>query len=124
MAAANWPEGVNKKAYGQDSSYAENRVELEYKSGRTCYYRKNSTERQDHTVNMGFDDARPVSGTKTEFRLFLSWFENTIKGGTVPFYFPDVTVRDGHTERLYYMKETPTWSGQRRKEVTFTLREA
>lgn len=124
MIAANWPEGVNKKAYGQDSSYAENREEVEYKSGRRIYYRKNSTERQTHAVNMAFDDARPVSGSKTEFRVFLSWFEDVIKGGTVPFYFPDVTVRDGQTSRLYYMKEPPTWSGQKTKEVSFTLEDA
>ena len=65
-----------------------------------------------------------MSGTLTEFRLFLRWFRDTIKGGTVPFYFPDVDVRDGKTERLYYMKETPTWSGQRKKEVSFTLEDA
>ncbi len=124
MVPANWPAGVNKKAYGQDSSYDENREEVEYKSGRRIYYRKNSIERQTHAVNLSMDDKKPISGSKTEFRVFLAWFENDIKGGTVPFYFPDVTVRDGQTERLYYMKETPTWSGQGRKEVTFTLEDA
>lgn len=123
MTIQHWPSNVNTRAYGQDSSYKENRDELEFKSGRRVYYLKTSTARKTHSVSLKFDDEIIVSGGKTEFGLFLNFFETTIKSGTVPFYFPDVTIRDGATVRAYTMSETPTWSGQKVKEVTLTLEE-
>lgn len=123
METQNWPQGVNKKAYGADNGFAENREAVEYKSGRRVYYLRNSVARKTHAVTMKFDDVTIVSGGKTEFGLFMHFFETTIKSGTVPFYFADLSNK-GVGERLYYMIETPQNKGQREKIVTFTLEEA
>lgn len=123
METKNWPQGVNTDAYGADNGYVDNRETVEYKSGRRAYYRKNSVERKTHAVSMKFNDSVIVSGGKTEYGLFKDFFENELKGGTLPFYFPDVSNK-GNGLRLYYMAETPRDKGLRTKEVTFTLEEA
>lgn len=123
MSYPNWPTGVNTKAYGMESGWSDNREEVEFKSGRRVYWLKNSEARKTHSVMMTFDDKTAISGALTEWQVFQNWFKNTIKSGTVPFYFPDLSNK-GTGTRLYYMTETPTAKGQEKKEASFTLEEA
>jgi len=124
MTIHSWATGVNNKAYGQSSQFVDNKETVELKSGRKIYYLKNSAARKTHSVVMRFDDDAIVSDSKTEFELFIYWWETEIKSGTEPFYFPDITLKDGTTNRAYYMSDNPAYAGQKTKEVKFTLEDA
>lgn len=119
--AQEWNPNVNKKAYGADGGYTENTERVEFKSGRTVFYRKNSTARKTHALNFYFDDKKDVYG-KTEFQWFLEWYEVTVQCGALSFYFPDVSAGTGTRE--YYITEAPKWRGQAQKEVSMTFEEA
>lgn len=116
-----WSKYVNKNFYGQDGSYNENTEKIEFKSGRTIEYLKNSTPKKNHSLNLTVKDkgTKKTDG-KTEFEHFLDWFENTVKSGTVPFYLTDIITGNG--EKLYKIK-VDGWSGQSRKEINLTLEE-
>ena len=70
--AAEWNKNVNKNFYGQDGNYKDNRETIEFKSGRTVYYQKNSTPKKTHAVNVQLADTgtKRIDG-KTEFEHFL-----------------------------------------------------
>lgn len=118
--AQNWSAYCNADAYGQDGGYEDSREEVKFKSGRTIFYNKNSRPKKTHALNFRFDDSRKTNG-RTEFEHFLDWYENTIKSGTIPFYLTDIITGNG--SKLYRLKETPSWSGQKYKEITLTLEE-
>ena len=120
--AAEWNEHVNKNFYGQDGNYKDNREAIEFKSGRTVYYQKSSAPKKTHAVNLQLADTgtKRIDG-KTEFEHFLDWYENTIKSGTIPFYLPDIITGKG--EKLYQLKNTPSWKGQQYKEIALTFEE-
>ena len=119
MAQA-WNTYVNTDAYGQDGGFKDNREQVDFKSGRTVYYLKNSKAPKTHAVQISMDDSTAVDG-KTEFEWFLYWWENTIKSGTLSFLFPDVITHSGTKE--YHMTESPAWKGQKKKEISFKLEE-
>lgn len=124
MADISWPGSLNTKVYGMESGWVDNREKLEYKSGRSVYYLKNSTPRKRHPIMMKFDDSKPLPGSSlTEWKYFQNWFENTIKSGALPFLFPDLSNK-GTGTRLYYMDEIGDGKGQREKKISFTLEEA
>ena len=120
--AEQWSAYVNTKFYGQDGGYNDNAETLEFKSGRTIKYMKNSAPKKTHAVNLRCND-RDADRTdgKTEFGWFLDWYENTVKSGTVPFRLADIATGTGTKE--YMLKEAPTWTGQGFKEVSMTLEE-
>ncbi len=120
--AKEWCEHVNKKFYGQDGGFKENTEKIEFKSGRTVLYLKNSRAAKTHTLNLQCADKGTdrIEG-KTEFEWFLYWFENEIKSGTESFMLPDIITGDG--EKEYMITEPPTWNGQRYKEISLTLQE-
>lgn len=119
--AEQWSEHVNTKFYGQDGGYKENTEKVEFKSGRTVEYLKNSVPKKTHALNLSVKDkgTKKTDG-KTEFEYFLEWYENTVKSGTVPFYLPDVIT--GSNTKLYKIK-VDGWTGQRNKEISITLEE-
>lgn len=119
--AQEWDVHVNKRAYGEDGSYAENTERVEFKSGRAVFYRKNSAAKKTHALNFQFDDVVKKEG-RTEFQWFLFWYEMTIQCGALSFYFPDVTTGDGTRE--YFITEVPSWNGQAKKEVSLQFEEA
>lgn len=123
MADIDWPQGVNQNAYGADDGYADNREEVQFKSGRRVYYLKNSVPRKTHSFMLKFDDSAVVSNSMTEWGLFKNWYENTIKSGTLPFWFRDLSNK-GTNERLYYMTEFGGAKGQKTKEASFVFEEA
>lgn len=120
--AAEWSAYVNTRFYGQDGSYKENTEKVEFKSGRTVEYLKNSVPKKTHALNLSLKDkGTPKTDGKTEFEHFLDWYENTAKSGTVPFYLTDIITGSGM--RLYKIK-VDGWTGQKYKEISLTLEEA
>ena len=120
--AEKWSEHVNHKFYGEDGNYKDNRKKVEFQSGRTIYYQNNSEPKKTHSVNLQLADTgtKKING-KTEFEHFLEWYENTIKNGTLPFYLPDIITGKG--EKLYQLKNTPSWKGLQYKEISLILEE-
>lgn len=123
MEYQSWHISVGTCFYGADYSYIDNREKLDFKSGRSVYYLKNSLPNRRITLNLMVNDSRYIGQTqKTEFQIFLDWYENTIKSGTIPFYLDNVVFKD-KGPRLYIMAEPPTWSGQKEKELNLVLEE-
>lgn len=121
MAKA-WDSHVNTDFYGQDGSYNDNTEEVEFKSGRKVKYLKNSLPRKTHALNLRCaDKGTPKLSGRTEFEWFLFWYENTVKSGTESFYLTDIVTGTGTKE--YRLAETPSWNGQRYKEVSIKLEE-
>ncbi len=118
--AVSWNSNVNTKFYGMDGNYKENRDEVEFKSGRKVYYLRNSLPKKAVALMLALDDKKLVN-SKTEFKWFLYWFENTCKSGTVPFTLSD--VMGSGQNKTYQFLDLPTWTGQKTKEITLTLEE-
>lgn len=119
--AAEWSAYVNADFYGQDGSYKNNTEKVEFKSGRTVEYLKNSVPKKTHALNLSLKDkGTPRTEGRTEFEHFLDWYENTAKSGTVPCSLTDIITGSG--TRLYKVK-VEGWTGQRNKEVSLTLEE-
>lgn len=118
--AQEWNSHVNTKLYGQDGGYNDNREKVEFKSGRTIFYKKNSAPKKTHALNLSLNDSAIVDG-KTEFQWFIYWYEYTIESGTLSFNLTDIVAHSGTKE--YLLTETPKWSGQRTKEINLTLEE-
>lgn len=120
--AQNWNSNVNTKFYGQDGGYNDNTEKVEFKSGRTVHYLRNSLPRKTHSLMLRCKDkgTAKISG-KTEFEWFLYWYENTVKSGALTFYLTDVITGSGTKE--YRFTETPSWNGQRYKEISLSIEE-
>lgn len=117
-----WSKHVNTDFYGQDGGYKDNTEKVEFKSGRTVRYLRNSVPKKTHAVNLRCaDKGTKKTDGKTEFEWFLDWFENTVKSGTEEFYLKDIVSGSG-TKR-YILAEAPTWSGQKYKEISLSLEE-
>lgn len=119
--AVSWSAYVNTRFYGQDGSYKDNTEKVEFKSGRTIEYLKNSVPKKTHALNLSLKDkGTPRTDGKTEFEHFLEWYENTAMSGTVPCSLTDIITGSG--TKLYRVK-VEGWTGQRNKEVSLTLEE-
>ena len=110
-----WPDGVNQKAYGMSIDYEDNKVEIEFDSGKKRTYLKNSSPKKEFSFNLKFDD----SGANSEFKKFLSWYDNVLLSGTQSFAFPNLITHEGTSE--YKMTDTPSARGQKYKEVSFSV---
>ena len=117
MAA--WPSNVNNDFYGLDGSPEENREQVKFKSGRTIYYKKNTTQKYTHAVKLRLDDAVKTDG-QTEFGRFLTWYYETNGSGTVAVSLTDLETKTGTKD---YFVTLNNWSGQRYKELSLTLEE-
>jgi len=112
-----WPAGVNTKAFGMTTGYVENTETVEMKSGRRVVYLKNSSPRKSFSFRLRMTD----DGSGSEYRTFLSWFENTAKSGAENITFPDLVSHSGTKE--YQFTEPPQATGQLYKEVTISVME-
>lgn len=119
MVYEEWSERINAKFYGYDGGFSENRNEVEFKSGRKVFYLKNSSPGTRAAVNIRFEDRKIIDG-KTEFGWFLDFWRNTLKSGTIPVKLPDFS---GGGDKLYWITEEPTWTGQKYKEVSLEFEE-
>lgn len=71
--AINWSEYCNTDFYGQDGGFVENTEKVEFKSGRTIEYLKNSRLKKAHALNLALKDkGTPKINGKTEFEHFLN----------------------------------------------------
>lgn len=119
--AINWSAYCNTDFYGQDGGYKDNTEKVEFKSGRTIEYLKNSAAKKTHALNLTLKDkGTPKTNGKTEFEHFLYWYENTAKSGTIPCYLTDIITGSGTKQ---YLIKVEGWIGQRNKEVSLTLEE-
>ncbi len=119
--AVKWSAFVNADFYGQDGKYKDNTEKVEFKSGRTIQYLKNSAAKKTHALNLSLKDkGTPKTGGKTEFEHFLYWYENTAKSGTIPCDLTDIITGSGTKQ---YRVKVEGWTGQRNKEVSLTLEE-
>ena len=119
--AINWSAYCNTDFYGQDGGYKENTEKVEFKSGRTIEYLKNSAAKKTHALNISLKDkGTPKTDGKTEFEHFLYWYENTAKSGTIPCNLTDIITGSGTKQ---YLIKVEGWTGQRNKEVSLELEE-
>ena len=112
--AVTWPSQVNTAAYGMDTGYEDNTEVIQMKSGRRVVYLKNSTPRRVFTFSLRMHDV----GASSEYKTFLSWYNNTARSGSETFTFPNLITHTGLGE--YMFNGTPTARGQRYKEVTIS----
>ena len=119
--AINWSAYCNTDFYGQDGGFVENTEKVEFKSGRTIEYLKNSRLKKNHSLNLALKDkGTPKINGKTEFEHFLEWYENTALSGTVPCNLTDIITGSGTKQ---YLIKVDGWTGQRTKEISLTLEE-
>ena len=119
--AQNWSKFVNKNFYGQDGSYKDNTETVEFKSGRTIRYLKNSVPKKTHAVNLRCKDKGTLKiDGKTEFEWFLNWYESTARSGAEPIYLTDITSGTGVKQ---YLIKVSGWKGQKYKEISLQLEE-
>ncbi|MCR5723462.1 MAG: hypothetical protein K6G80_00070 [Treponema sp.] len=118
MAAVSWPYGVNMKAYNATDGAVENTIELEFESGKTRTYNKNTRSRRAFSFNICCLNNNTAS---CEYVRFWTWWCDVLKGGANTFYFTDLLTKTGLTE--YRMTSTPSATGQRYKEITIEVEE-
>lgn len=117
MAVA-WPEGVNTNAYGMDIGSGSNVERIEFESGKSRTYLKNSVGKKRFSFLLSMVDDGPGS----EFLTFVAWWDNVLLSGSLSFLFPDLLTHSGLAE---YKPVNPEYGarGQLRKEVTLEVEE-
>lgn len=115
--AVSWPVGVNTDAYGMEATPINNVERIEFESGKARTYLKNSAQKYTFSFMLSLDD----SGAGSEYRLFVTWWNDTLKSGSLSFYFPDLITHSGNTE--YRMVQNYSSAGQKRKEISLTVEE-
>ena len=115
-----WPAGVNQDAYGLDISGGANVEAVEFESGKSRTYLKNSAPKKVFSFLLSMDDVGPAS----EFKQFVEWFDDTLKSGSESFEFPDLLNRGmGDIEYRIIPGESYGASRQKRKEVSLSVEE-
>lgn len=121
--AQNWDSHVNRRAYGLSTGGVDNLQEIEFDSGRTVTYKRNSLTKKEHAVKFVFDDSQhdpeKLIDGKTEFQWFIRWLDVTLQGLTQSFYFDDIIAHTGVKE--YRLKDYPSFTGQKWKYATMTF---
>lgn len=115
--AVSWPSGVNTKAYGMDIGGGENTESVEFESGKSRTYLKNSAPKKVFSFLLYMDDV----GSSSEFKTFVAWWEQVLLSGSLSFYFPSLVSLSGLKE--YRPTETYSASGQHKKEVSISVEE-
>lgn len=116
MAVA-WHPDVNQRAYGMDTSPINNVERVEFESGKARTFRKNTAVKKSHSFMLTLKD----DGDDSEYKKFLLWWDTTLQGGALSFWFPDLITHDGDTE--YRPLEDFSATGQLYKEITMTVEE-
>ena len=114
-----WATGVNKTILESSSILVGENATLQEEtlSGKKISILKGSFVPTKYSIEMEFDWEKPVRDGKTEYQLFLEWYEYRHKFGTVPFIFPKIIyspktgikIEDENTlcEYEYYKIEGP-----------------
>ena len=112
-----WPATVNTDAYGMESTPIENVERIEFESGKSRTYLKNSAQKKQFSFLLTMKDV----GASSEYKDFVEWWDNTLLSGSLSFGFPDLITHTGTTE--YRPIAVYSATGQKRKEVTLTVEE-
>jgi len=115
--AVSWSTMVNTKAYGMDTGGGENVESIEFESGKARTYLKNSVPKKVFSFVIRMNDV----GATSEYKYFLAWWDNTLLSGALSFYFNDLITHSGLKE--YRATQTYSVTGQKYKEVTFSVEE-
>lgn len=115
--AVSWPSGVNQDVYGMDIGGGDNVAKIEFESGKSRTYLKNSAPKKVFAFVIDMEDI----GASSEYKLFTSWWENTLLSGALSFYFPDLITHSGLKE--YRTTDTYSAVGQKHKEVKLSVEE-
>ena len=115
--AVNWPDGVNNKVYGLSTTMNDNLQVQTFESGAKRTWLKNSVTKKKFSFLLLFSDR----GSDSEFKKFLSWYDNVCLSGSISFYFLNLISKSGVKE--YKFTEVPTIKGNIFKEVSFDLEE-
>jgi len=116
MAVA-WSASVNTNAYGLDIGGGDNVERVEFESGKSRTYLKNSVPKKLYSFILSMEDV----GSSSEFKAFVTWWENTLLSGSLSFLFPNLITHSGTSE--YRPTGTYSANGQKRKEVTISVEE-
>lgn len=112
-----WPAAVNQDAYGLDISGGNNVESIQFESGKARTYLKNSAPKKVFSFLLSMEDASASS----EFDAFIAWWDGALQSGALSFGFPDL-MGSGVTKE-YRCTESYSASGQKRKEVAFSVEE-
>ena len=115
--AVSWPSGVNTDAYGMDTGGGDNVTYVEFESGKARSYLKNSAPKKVFSFVIAMED---IGGT-SEYKTFLTWWDTVLLSGALSFNFPNLVTHSGMKE--YRMTDTYSASGQKLKEVKFSVEE-
>lgn len=115
MTIYEWPNGVNKKAYGVSEVYVDNVQREQTDSGLPLQWSRNTWAPRKWTLSLHM--------TKAEHEIFRRWWMDSLGGGAAPFHFPNLAC-DG-TTATYYMSSEPSPQGtQGWKDVSLEFTEA
>lgn len=101
MTVYDWPDGVNKKAYGVTEIFLDNVQREDTDSGLPLQWAKNTWTPRKWSLSLHM--------TKKEYGIFNAWWRNTLNGGASPFRFPNLSC-DG-TYATYMMTSAPDPKG-------------
>jgi len=129
---ANWNRLVNKRLslegeFGNDEGFFET---LTFESGNERTYIKNSHVPKVYpAMGIVLNDTIIKKSGKTEFQEFESWYNETLRYGTISFYFPRIGFKpkfDTLTGEIGIYKFLPTelkYEGKGIKFATFGIKE-
>lgn len=115
-----WPEYVNRKAYGLETTLGKNYTEVSFEAGTKRRILNDLKSRRKYSFKIDMEDDPDNSGS--EYKKFVAWFEDELMGGAESVSFTD--FEDISKDKEYFFAESPSASGQGLKEVSITLEEA
>jgi len=129
---ASWNNLVNKRMslegeFGNDEGYFET---LTFESGNERTYLKNSYVPKVYpSMGIVLNDTVLKKNGKTEFEEFESWYNETLRYGTISFYFPRIGFKPefdtmiGEIGIYKFLNAKLEYEGKGMKWVTFGIKE-
>jgi hypothetical protein len=88
-----------------------------FESGKARTFLKNSAPKKVFSFILSLEDV----GASSEFKTFITWWEETLLSGSLSFTFPNLITHSGNAE--YRPTQTYSVSGQKLKEVSISVEE-
>jgi uncharacterized repeat protein (TIGR02543 family) len=81
--------------------------------------------REIPSVSLVLDNSETVAAGRTEFDLFISWFERTLRYGTIPFRIPRLGMSQGRDVGIYaFVPDSVRYDEFKSPvKITFSLKE-
>lgn len=116
MAIQNWVSGVNQRIMRDGTNWGSpaNFIEDETRSGKRKRRLYATQQKKPYQIKMRF--------THTEYVAFDDWFNNTLKYGLYPFYFPAID-KSVNTNKVYQFTKNgaPKYDNPSGKIVNCTM---